>query len=96
MTVRAGGAGSVIAYNYFDDSMYDTYSGIGDYWIETERTRATTRVRTRFCSKGIGANNIDNDHTWGNSMYVTFFRNRRLRSENAVLSTRRIRWGKGR
>ena len=34
MVARAGGAGSVVSYNYIDDSMYDDNSGIGDWWLD--------------------------------------------------------------
>jgi hypothetical protein len=26
--------GSVVAYNYMDDTMYDSYSAIGDSWVD--------------------------------------------------------------
>ena len=34
MTMRAGGAGSVVAYNDMDDMWYDAYSGIGSYFMD--------------------------------------------------------------
>ncbi len=75
MVARAAGAGSVVSYNYQDDTMYDSYSGIGDYWVEMGLNASHFSGPHHVLFEGNWGDNLDNDHTHGNSMYITFFRN---------------------
>jgi len=75
MVARAGGAGSVISYNYIDDTMYDAESGIGDYWLDMGINASHYSGPHHVLFEGNWGDNLDNDNTHGNSMYVTFFRN---------------------
>ena len=75
MVARAGGAGSVVSYNYQDDTMYDSYSGIGDYWVDMGLNASHFSGPHHVLFEGNWGDNLDNDHTHGNSTYITFFRN---------------------
>jgi Divergent InlB B-repeat domain len=75
MVARAGGAGSVVSYSYVDDTMYDAQSGIGDYWVDMGLNASHYSGPHHVLFEGNWADNMDNDHTHGNSMYMTFFRN---------------------
>ncbi|MGB6449482.1 MAG: hypothetical protein WBE92_01890 [Steroidobacteraceae bacterium] len=75
MVARAGGAGSVVSYNYIDDTMYDDYSGIGDYWVEMGVNASHYSGPHHVLFEGNWGENLDNDNTHGNSTYITFFRN---------------------
>src|SRR5579863_4673684 len=75
MVARAGGAGSVVSYNYQDDTMYDAESGIGDYWIDMGLNASHYSGPHHILFEGNWGDNLDNDHTHGNSTYITFFRN---------------------
>jgi len=76
MVARAGGAGSVVSYSYMDDTMYDAESGIGDYWVDMGVNASHYSGPHHVLFEGDWGDNLDNDHTHGNSMYITFFRNR--------------------
>ena len=75
MVARAGGAGSVVSYNYQDDTMYDAEFGIGDYWIDMGVNASHYSGPHHILFEGNWGDNLDNDHTHGNSTYITFFRN---------------------
>ena len=75
MVARAGGAGSVVSYNYQDDTMYDAESGIGDYWVDMGVNASHFSGPHHVLFEGNWGDNLDSDHTHGNSMYMTFFRN---------------------
>ncbi|MGA2350272.1 MAG: hypothetical protein ABSF70_07565 [Terracidiphilus sp.] len=75
MVARAGGAGSVVSYSYVDDTMYDAESGIGDYWLDMGLNASHYSTPHHVLFEGNWADNLDNDHTHGNSVYITFFRN---------------------
>lgn len=75
MVARAGGAGSVISYNYIDDTMYDAESGIGDWWVDMGINASHYSGPHHVLFEGNWGDNLDNDNTHGNSMYMTFFRN---------------------
>jgi hypothetical protein len=75
MVARAGGAGSVISYSDIDDTMYDAESGIGDYWIDMGINASHYSGPHHVLFEGNWGENLDNDNTHGNSMYITFFRN---------------------
>jgi hypothetical protein len=75
MVARAGGAGSVVAYNYIDDTMYDKESGIGDYWVDLALNASHYAGPHHVLFEGNWADNCDNDKGHGNSAYIVFFRN---------------------
>jgi hypothetical protein len=75
MVARAGGAGSVISYNYIDDTMYDAESGIGDYWVDMGINASHYSGPHHVLFEGNWGDDLDNDNTHGNSIYMTFFRN---------------------
>ena len=75
MVARAGGAGSVVSYSYIDDTMYDAESGIGDYWLDMGINASHYSGPHHVLFEGNWGDNLDNDNTHGNSMYMTFFRN---------------------
>jgi hypothetical protein len=71
MVARSAGAGSVVGYNYVDMG-YINYNGA---WIEIG-LNASHRVGSHHVLfEGNYAFNADSDHTHGNSIYHTFFRN---------------------
>jgi hypothetical protein len=69
------GAGSVVAYDYMDDTMYDSYSGIGDYWVDMGVNASHYAGTHHFLFEGNWGDNLDADDTHGNAMYHTYFRN---------------------
>jgi hypothetical protein len=75
MVARSGGAGSVISYNYIDDTMYDDNSGIGDYWLDMSVNASHEVGPHHVLFEGNWGDNLDSDNTHGNSTYITFFRN---------------------
>ncbi|HEY6910633.1 MAG TPA: hypothetical protein VI356_14745 [Myxococcales bacterium] len=75
MVARAGGAGSVVSYNYVDDTMYDAQSGIGDYWVDMGVNASHYSGPHHVLFEGNWGDNLDSDHTHGNSDYITIFRN---------------------
>ena len=84
MVARAGGAGSVVSYNYVDDTMYDAESGIGDYWVDMGLNASHYSGPHHVLFEGNWADNLDSDDTHGNSMYMTFFRNQGTGLRTAV------------
>ena len=75
MVGRAGGAGSVVSYNYMDDTMYDAQSGIGDYWVDMSLGASHWVGQHHVLFEGNWADNLDVDHTHGSGEYQTYFRN---------------------
>jgi len=75
MVARAGGAGSVVSYSYIDDTMYDSTSGIGDYWVDMGINASHYSGPHHVLFEGNWGDNLDSDHTHGASSYMTFFRN---------------------
>lgn len=75
MVARGGGAGSVLSYNYFDDSFYDTSSAIGDYFVDMGANASHYTGPHHVLFEGNWANNCDNDWTHGSNFYITYFRN---------------------
>ncbi len=69
------GAGSVVAYNYVDDTMYDSNSGIGDYWVDMGVNGSHYAGTHHMLFEGNWGDNLDNDDTHGNAVYHTYFRN---------------------
>jgi hypothetical protein len=75
MVARAGGAGSVVSYDYMDDTMYDAESGIGDYWVDMGVNASHYSGPHHVLFEGDWGDNLDSDNTHGNAVYITFFRN---------------------
>jgi hypothetical protein len=75
MVARAGGGGSVVSYNYQDDTMYDAESGIGDYWVDMGTNGSHYSAAHHILFEGNWSDNLDNDDTHGNQVYLTYFRN---------------------
>jgi hypothetical protein len=71
MVLRSCGAGSVVAYNYCDDSwIYGT-----EGWVETGINASHMAGPHHVLFEGNYSQNIDSDYTHGNAIYLTFFRN---------------------
>lgn len=66
--------GSVIAYNYVDDTFYEATS-IGDYWNDMSVNGSHYAGTHHFLFEGNWGNNCDNDQTHGNAIYHTYLRN---------------------
>jgi hypothetical protein len=69
------GAGSVVAYNYIDHTMYDSCSGIGDYWVDMGVNGSHYAGMHHMLFEGNWGDNLDNDDTHGNATYHTYFCN---------------------
>jgi hypothetical protein len=87
MVARAGGAGSVVSYSYVDDSMYDSHSGIGDYWLDMGLNASHYAGPHHVLFEGNWADNLESDNTHGNTMYVTFFRNQSQAARTPFIDT---------
>jgi hypothetical protein len=73
---RSGGAGSVWAYNYIDDTFYQTGPNlIGDYWGDEGANASHLDGPHHVLFEGNWAENCDNDNTHGNNTYLAYFRN---------------------
>jgi hypothetical protein len=71
MVFRSCGAGSVVAYNYADDSFdFDTPA-----WVEVGLNASHMAGPHHVLFEGNLSHNADSDFTHGNSIYLTFFRN---------------------
>lgn len=75
MVARGGGAGSVLSYNYFDDTFYDTSSAIGDYFVDMGANASHFTGPHHVLFEGNWANNCDNDWTHGSNFYIAYYRN---------------------
>lgn len=76
MTNRGGGAGSVVAYNYMDDQWYDSYSGIGSYFMDLSLNASHFPGSHHVLFEGNQAVNMDADATHGSGAdYMVFYRN---------------------
>ena len=71
MVMRASGGGNVIAYNYMDDG-YISYSPT---WVEVGLNASHMTTPHYELFEGNESFNFDGDNTWGNSVYITIFRN---------------------
>jgi hypothetical protein len=71
ITVRSGGAGSVVAYNYMDDQ----FIGGDGSWQEIGINGSHAVGSHEVLFEGNFGANIDSDDTHGNAIYHTFFRN---------------------
>jgi hypothetical protein len=71
MVMRSSGAGSVVAYNYADDSWdFDTPG-----WVEVGLNASHMAGPHHVLFEGNASQNVDSDYTHGNAIYLTFFRN---------------------
>ncbi len=75
MVMRASGGGNVIGYNYFEDGFIGTTPKDYTQWMEVGMNASHMTCPHYELFEGNEAFNIDADNTWGNSVYVTFFRN---------------------
>jgi hypothetical protein len=71
MVARSSGAGSVVGYNYMDMSYINTNGA----WIEVGINASHMVGSHHVLFEGNYSQNADSDHTHGNSIYHTFFRN---------------------
>lgn len=71
MVARCAGAGSVFGYNYADDGFINTIGG----WIEIGLNASHMVGPHHVLFEGNEGFNWDSDHTHGNSIYHTVFRN---------------------
>jgi len=71
MVMRASGGGNVIAYNYMEDGWID-YSPV---WVEVGLNASHMTTPHYELFEGNESFNFDGDNTWGNSVYITVFRN---------------------
>ena len=71
MVVRSAGAGSVFGYNYVDDGFINTAEG----WIEAGLNASHMVGPHHVLFEGNYSFNWESDHTHGNSVYHTIFRN---------------------
>lgn len=71
MIVKGAGAGSVFGYNYADDGwIFGT-----DTFVEVGLNASHNATPHHVLYEGNYGFNADSDYTWGNSIYLTFFRN---------------------
>src|SRR6267378_3605492 len=75
MVMRASGGGNVVGYNYFDDGFIGSTPLDYTQWMEVGMSASHMTCPHYELFEGNEAFNIDADNTWGNSVYVTFFRN---------------------
>lgn len=73
--VGKAAAAAVVAYNYVDDSFYDYWSAIGNYWEDMSVNGSHFAGTHHFLFEGNWGSNCDNDDTHGNAMYHVYFRN---------------------
>jgi hypothetical protein len=71
IVARSSGAGSVVGYNYMDESYID-YNGA---WIEVGVNGSHLVGSHQILFEGNYSHNYDSDMTHGNSIYMTVFRN---------------------
>ena len=71
MVMRSSGGGNVIAYNYMEDAYGAGYPTI----LETGLNASHMTTPHYELFEGNQSFNADSDSTWGNSIYITFFRN---------------------
>ena len=77
MVARAAGGGNVVAYSYFDDA-FDANSdegGLGFVEVEDGVNASHWLGSHHFLFEGNATFSLDNDTTWGESPYMTYFRN---------------------
>jgi hypothetical protein len=80
MVMRASGGGNVIGYNYMQDGWDDTHP----QWVEVGLNASHMTTPHYELFEGNEAFNFDGDNTWGNSIYITVFRNHLTTHRRAV------------
>jgi len=75
MVMQASGGGNVVGYNYFEDGFIGSTPRDYTEWMEVGMSASHMTCPHYELFEGNQAFNIDADNTWGNSVYVTFFRN---------------------
>jgi Pectate lyase superfamily protein len=75
MVMQASGGGNVIGYNYFEDGFIGSTPRDYTDWMETGMNAAHMTCPHFELFEGNQAFNIDADADWGNSVYITYFRN---------------------
>jgi hypothetical protein len=75
MVMRSSGGGNVIGYNYFEDGFIGSAPRNYTDWMEVAMNASHMTCPHYELFEGNEAFNIDADNTWGNSVYITFFRN---------------------
>ena len=68
--MRSAGGGNVFGYNYMDDG-----ADQGGKWFETNLNSSHMTTPHYELFEGNEAANFDQDDRWGNSVYITIFRN---------------------
>ena len=71
MVMRASGGGNVIGYNYMEDGLIANDPG----WVEVGLNASHMTTPHYELFEGNQSFNFDGDNTWGNSVYITVFRN---------------------
>ncbi|GLH79958.1 hypothetical protein SSBR45G_48670 [Bradyrhizobium sp. SSBR45G] len=71
MVFRSAGAGTVVGYNYADDSFDFDNPG----WVEVGINASHMAGSHHVLFEGNLSHNADSDYTHGNAIYLTFFRN---------------------
>ncbi|CCD94994.1 conserved hypothetical protein [Bradyrhizobium sp. ORS 375] len=71
MVFRSAGAGTVVGYNYADDSFDFDNPG----WVEVGINASHMAGPHHVLFEGNLSHNADSDYTHGNAIYLTFFRN---------------------
>jgi hypothetical protein len=71
MVMRATGGGNVIGYNYFEDGWIEYQPS----WVESGANASHMTTPHFELFEGNQAFNFDGESTWGNSIYITVFRN---------------------
>jgi hypothetical protein len=86
--MRSAGGGNVFGYNYMDDAM-----ALGGDWSEDglEGNHMTTPHYELF--EGNEAPNADTADTWGNSIYITYYRNYLTGEDRGFSGTAPVRAG---
>jgi hypothetical protein len=80
LVMRASGGGNVIAYNYLEDGYGAGYRELMEVGLNA--SHYTTPHMELF--EGNQAFNFDGDSLWGNSIYITVFRNHFTASRRSV------------
>lgn len=92
--MHASGGGNVIAYNYLDDGWID----YDEQYMETGLGASDMTTAHYELFEGNQAFNIDADSTYGNSIYVVYFRNQASGSRRGHVDARNrraigLQWG---
>ena len=72
MVMQASGGGNVIGYNYMEDGWI---GGALTSWVEVGLNASHMTCPHYELFEGNQSFNFDGDNTWGNSVYITAFRN---------------------